>query len=519
MAKKSIYLIEPKADTPSYHGAEVVEHLGYSPMAFIANLVLTTIAALVPDDFEVTLCDEHITPVDLDNTADFIGITGKNSQLGRMLALAEIFKKRGKVVIIGGPYASLVPEAVRPYCDILVQGELEALAPQLFADLLSGQWKTTYHGGQPDLSLSPIPRWDLYPNESALSGCVQTSRGCPFECEFCDVIQYAGRNQRHKPVDQILAELDVLYETGHNNVFISDDNFTVYRRRTKELLIALRDWNYRQSEGQLSFSTQVSIDIARDSEILTLCAEAGINYVFIGIETPNEASLRETKKRQNVGINLTDQVQCFLDHGIAVTSGMIVGFDSDGPDIFERQYQFAKITPIPVFSLGALVAPEATPLYDRLNQANRLLDKTAQDMYATSSPWQTNIVPEQMTQAELLEGLRWLCNRIYDPTEFGRRVLQFIDQYQAPPGLADYKPRKPRRHVQRLMLRLMANLSQLGEAEAAMMTDISKAFMAKPEARPMVMYMMFQYAQIRHMYQDGQFWDTHLAQQTTPMLA
>ncbi len=149
-----------------------------------------------------------------------------------------------------------------------------------------------------------MPRWDLYPNGQALMGSVQTSRGCPFECEFCDVIQYLGRKQRHKPVGQVLAELDQLYRLGYRSVFLADDNFTVYRARAKELLVALRDWNARQTDGRMRLMSQVSIDAAGDEDMLQMCADAGLTHVFIGIETPNEESLREAKKRQNLKKNL-----------------------------------------------------------------------------------------------------------------------------------------------------------------------------------------------------------------------
>jgi radical SAM superfamily enzyme YgiQ (UPF0313 family) len=263
---------------------------------------------------------------------------------------------------VGGPYASLSPEVFRGHCDILVTGELEAIAEDLFADLERGVWQPDYTAGKADLATSPIPRWDLYPTDRALMGCVQTSRGCPVECEFCDVIQYLGRKQRVKPIPQVLAELEVLYQHGFRAVFLADDNFTVYRRRAKETLCALRDWNRARSAGAIHFSTQVSIDAARAPEILRLLSEAGVTWVFVGIETPNQESLRESKKRQNVGVDLLAQVQAFLDHGISVTAGMIVGFDQDGPDIYERQFDFAMASPIPIFSVGALVAPAATPL-------------------------------------------------------------------------------------------------------------------------------------------------------------
>ncbi len=239
---KSIYLISPKAEFPHYYSGESFNLSGYEPAVLVADLAVITVAALVPDDFTVEVCEEHITPVNLDHPADFIGLTGKVTQVSNMIKLSKEFRKRGKTVILGGPFASLDPQAVRPYCDILVEGEIEDIAEDFFNDLRNGTWKDHYKGTRPDLSTSPIPRWDLYPNSRTLNAAVQTSRGCPFECEFCDVIQYLGRKQRHKEPDQIIAELDLIYKIGHRAVFLADDNFTVYRSRAKELLKVLKEW-------------------------------------------------------------------------------------------------------------------------------------------------------------------------------------------------------------------------------------------------------------------------------------
>lgn len=518
----SIYLINPKSHLANYHSAEAVEGAGLPSMAYVADLAIATVAALIPDNFAVTLCDEHIAPAELDHPARFVAITGKNSQFERMVELARAFQARGKIVMIGGSYASLVPEAVRPHCDILVRGEIELIAPQLFADLSRGDWQAEYSGGQPDLRHSPVPRWDLYPNDQAFMGCVQTSRGCPFECEFCDVIQYVGRKQRHKSNEQILAELDVLYSHGYGAIFLADDNFTVHRRRTRELLVAIRDWNNRQPEGRIAMATQLSIDIAQDDDILALCAEAGICNVFIGIETPNEASLKEAHKRQNVGVDLSAAIQRFLDHGIAVFCGMIVGFDADGPDIFQRQYDFAMSVPVPIFMLGALVAPEATPLYDRMERDNRLAwpGQAANAANATHTlialPWLTNIVPNQMSQAELLEGIRWLANRLYAPAAFGERMLHLIDRFQAPP--VPLASRRELRRVEQNLIPVIQNLYNQGDAEAQMISQVMDAAMAKPVVYSLVGAILFQYAQIRYMYEQGQFWEPHLVQQPAPVL-
>ncbi len=510
---KSMYLINPRVDFPTYYGAEVVEQVTVSPTTFIADLVGPTLAALAPDDFEFTLCDESSTPVDFNCTADYIGITGKSGQVKRMIELADAFRVRDKVVVIGGPYASLVPDAMRPHCDILVQGEIEGIADKFFNDLLEGTWQSEYIGNQPDLSLSPTPRWDLYPSDKALMGCVQTSRGCPFECEFCDVIQYAGRKQRHKSNEQILAELDVLYRQGYNQIFLADDNLTVYRRRTKEMLIAIRDWNNRQADGRITFFTQLSIDTAREDEILQLCAEAGLISVFIGIETPNEESLKETKKRQNMGINLVDQIQRFLDYGISVTGGMIVGFDSDDATIFQKQLKFAMQTPIPIFTLTALIAPEATPLYDRMMKDNRLKPKFDRDLFM-GTPWRTNIIPKQLTEEQLFSGIRWLGNQLYHPAAFEQRMLQFIERYTSPQNSQPLRATK--RAVEMDLFKVIQNTPKLGAKERKMFFNVVEASIDSVYKQALTMNMLFQYNQIRYMYQQGQFWEPQLAEHTRP---
>jgi hypothetical protein len=405
---------------------------------------------------------------------------------------------------VGGPFASLCPDAVRGHCDVLVTGELEDVAGELFSDLGSGRWRSEYVSNRPDLGAAPIPRWDLYPNDRALIGCVQTSRGCPFECEFCDVIPYLGRKQRHKPPPRVLAELDALYALGYRAAFLADDNFTVYRRRTKELLAQLRVWNATKSDGPMAFSTQVSIDAARDGELLRMCAEANLSWVFIGIETPNEASLRECKKRQNVGVDLLDQIRAFLAHGIAVTAGMIVGFDHDGPDIFERQFEFAMASPVPIFSLGALVAPFATPLFRRLQQEGRLIEGGSE---VAATPWDTNIVPARLSRAELISGLRWLCGELYRPENFGKRVLQMIDCLGTPQG-DDAPSSRMRRPIESEAMVVVKSIGACGENERRMLRNVLRATSMRPHTRPAVMTALFRYAQVLCLHAAARSWES-----------
>jgi len=497
---KSIYLVTPKSDPQAYFGAEVYARSGFEGAQLIADLSITTVAALAPPDFALRLCDEHINPVDLDTDADFVGLTGKTSQAARQIELADEFRRRGKVVILGGPFATLDPEAARDHCDILVRGEIEEIAPELFADLRAGTWKEEYIGTRPDLALSPPPRWDLYPHHRAYVGALQTSRGCPFECEFCDVPAYAGRKQRHKPPARVLAELDVLYRMGFRSVFIADDNFTVYRRRAKELLEAMRWWNRQQREGPMWFSTQVSLDAARDPELLRMCAEAGINTVFIGIESSNAESLRETRKRQNLYGDMTEQIAQFVEHRIMVIGGLIAGFDADGPDIFDRHLTFAQTSNVPIFSLGALVAPAQTPLAERLMREQRLIPTKVQ---TTCTPWTTNIVPKRMSHAELVDGLRRLAESLYEPAAFGERLLGMLQRLGPLPfehsGMGTsatvWRPMHEETRV------IIKRLYHSGAAERKMITQaVRLAAGTKPHALDLINSCLRFYAQVRCVY-------------------
>jgi hypothetical protein len=507
----SIYLINPAADFPSYFGSEAYTAAGLSPRVSTADLAITTVAAMVPDGFGVTLCDEHVVAIDFNTEAEFVGITGKISQWRRMVTIAAEFRKRGKVVLIGGPFASLDPETVRPHCDILVRGEIEEIAQGLFRALIEGNWASEYVGTRPDLKSSPVPRWDLYPNERAIQGTVQTSRGCPFECEFCDVIAYLGRKQRHKSITQVTNELNILKQHGYRSAFLADDNFTVYRSRAKELLGGLRHWNSSQCDGRFRFSTQVSIDAAADDELLHMCAEAGLIDVFIGIETPNEDSLREAKKRQNLRKNLAQEIQKFVDYGIVVQGGMIVGFDADDLNIFSRQFDFAMGTSVPIYSLGLLTAPVATPLYKRLEEEGRLVPGGSQ---TAGAPWSTNIVPKLMTREELLEGITWLCNSLYHATAFEERMIKLIRTFgrarRMKTGFRTGGPNRPIGNDSWSMdvLQVISKIPRLGSAEDKMLSNILNALKSNPEAISVIGTPLVQYSQIRFMYEYGKIWNS-----------
>jgi hypothetical protein len=510
--KPSIILINPKSDFTTYFDGSIFAAAGFPNTTYFADLAIVTLAALVPEGWDIALCDENISELNFDIDCDFVGITGKVSQSKRMAEIAREFRLRGKTVLIGGPYASLDPESMRPHCDILVRGEIEEIAAQLFSDLESGCWQPEYIGDKPSLALSPVPRWDLYPNERASIGVAQTSRGCPFLCDFCDVIQYAGRKQRHKAPGQLIQELDVLYAQGYRAIFLADDNFTAHRARSRELLLALRDWNFHRQQGKVRFSTQLSIDAAEDPELLALCAEAGLTIAYIGIETSNPESLRQAKKTQNLRGDLIEQIHTFFAYGIQVIGGMIVGFDADGPDIFEGLYRFAMLSGVPIFTLGALVAPVATPLHERMKQAGRL---KANGSEIGLVPWKSNIIHPTMTEEQLNTGRRWLANRLYAADALCERLLTFIDKLERHgPGVNDGSGYL--RPVEREMRSIIGAISKLGPDEKRMMQRLSDAWRLKPDATGFIIYALFQYLQVRHVYQTEGFWEPQLAALQSP---
>ncbi|HEX4736920.1 MAG TPA: radical SAM protein [Allosphingosinicella sp.] len=493
----SIYIVNPAADEPSYYSYEVLDGPD-GGWVQVADLTIATLAGFVPEGWSIRLAEEAVHPVDLDADVDFVAITGKVTQRGRMIALAAEFRRRGRTVLIGGPFATLSPADMRPHADILVTGELEELAPRLFADLAAGRWQESYDGGRADIRKAPMPRWDLYPVERAQLGALQTTRGCPFSCEFCDVIQYQGRKQRHKDVAQVLRELDALYAAGFRNVFLVDDNFTVHRARAREVLDAIASWNAQRNDP-VAFLTQASLDIARDDDMLERCRAAGLTTLFMGVETINEDSLREAGKRQNLLMPTLEAVDRIVGHGIGVHAGIIVGFDHDGPATFGALRDFFAASPLPELGIGVLTAPEATDLYRRLARDGRLSGPIWET--AAQGPFATNVVPLRMSREALIDGTLALARWAFSPEAYEGRMMNFIERFGGESRRAA-RAAGPARPRNRTFLRLMGHVSSLGEAEARMVKSVLRAAAAKPATLPSVLYFLGHYAQARF-YLDG----------------
>jgi radical SAM superfamily enzyme YgiQ (UPF0313 family) len=401
----------------------------------------------------------------------------------------------------------LSPDTLREHCDILVIGEIEELAGELFEDLASGQYRPVYQGGKPALIDSPVPRWDLYPLERTWSAQVQTSRGCPFDCEFCDVIQYLGRKQRWKEPEQITSELDILRDRGVRSVFFADDNLTVMRRRTRALLDRLLDWNERRPDDRMAFATQVSIDISRDHDILALMRNSGFETLFVGIETPNEQSLAEAGKRQNLRHDMIAQVETIVQHGMMVYGGIIVGFDQDGVDIFERQFDFIQSMPLPLITPGVLVAPETTPLYARMLKEGRLTEGADHSASLVS----TNIIPASMSREQLRSGMTWLLNRLFAPGHFMSRLERYVSLS------GERKASRGQVLFTGLTALLARELVKRGGAEYGLVKAFDRAFANRPDLVGSLTTIFVLYCQARHMLEVQGLWHPDLAHLERPL--
>lgn len=417
-----VYLIAP---TPDFGRRALNEDSAIGldpPFAMQAAAGIATVAAYFPDEIELRLCDEIIEPVDYDDPSDYVAISVNVAQVPRALQIARAFRERGVGVILGGAHVSLAPHVFDGLADCLVVGEFEPVADQFMADLTAGRLKARYDAGKADLATTRAPRWELYPNDRALIGVVQTSRGCPFECNFCDVIQYLGRVQRHKPPENVVREVQTLYDIGYRQINLSDDNFTVYRQRTHALLSALIEWNAADGREPVNFMTQMSIDVAKSPEILAKCSQAGLRLAFVGIETSSIEALAESRKRQNLRVDLFDQCAKMVAAGVSVYAGLMVGFDSDDLSCFERQFSFAMSLPVVSFRPSVLVAPVATPLYDEMKAAGRIVEDGGTSAETASVSAMTNIRPMQMTREQLADGAEWLRRALLDPENVVRRL-------------------------------------------------------------------------------------------------
>ena len=399
-----------------------------SRKASLPPLGLLTVAGMLPRDWEVRLVDKNVAPLaDADLLwADYVFLSAMSIQRASAEAVIRRCKARGVKVIAGGPLFTANPEEFGDV-DHLVLNEAEVTLPLFLEDLNAGKAQRIYTTTEwADLAATPAPRVDLLNMGKYASMNIQYSRGCPFDCDFCNITVLFGRVPRTKSAGQIIAELGSLYERGwRNSVFIVDDNFIGHKGKLKkEVLPAIIGW-MEEHRHPFTLYTEVSINLADDEELMRLMVRAGFDQVFVGIESPNDESLAECNKLQNRNRDLITSVRKIQHAGLEVQAGFIVGFDHDPAAIFDRLTAFIQESGIATAMVGLLNAPKGTKLYHRMKKEGRLTKATTGD----NTDFSMNFVPRMSAEA-LLEGYRTLLKTIYSPKHYYARVRLFLKAYR-----------------------------------------------------------------------------------------
>jgi radical SAM superfamily enzyme YgiQ (UPF0313 family) len=419
---KRIYLINPKTPENFWAMQGALDIVGQRK-TFLPNAALLTLAALTPPDLEIEYeyCDENLSPARLDLKCDLVAITGYTLQADRLKTLSDAFRERGVPVAVGGVFATLESERARAMADYLFVGEAEHTWPRFLREWCQGEAGSLYRQEEfIDLKDSPPPDLSFIRAKDYFCFAVQTSRGCPNNCDFCDVVRMVGRKFRTKSVPQIMREVKGAHACGAETIFFSDDNFFINRTFTFELLRELADWN-RTLDRPLSFNTQATVMIGGDEELLKMLADARFSVVFLGLETLSKACLDEVNKGQMARFDPRVVIPRISSYGIVPFLGMIVGFDHDTPEVFGDIERFLDETASPIASISVLNAPKDTPLYQRMKSEGRLLEEFRGFWHMT-----TNIVPKGMTLDELYQGHRTLFQRLYEPERFERRMIKWL---------------------------------------------------------------------------------------------
>ncbi len=392
-------------------------------------LGLATLAALTPREAQVLIYDENVEDGDpLTLAVDVVALTGIFCQRARLFALADAFRARGVHVCIGGPIVSDMPEACRAHADTLFEGEAEYTWPRFVGDFRRGAPAADYRDPTPvDLAHSPAPRLDLLRCDRYSAACIQATRGCPYRCEYCDVPSKLGNRPRVKPIAQVLEEIRAISRHGFDSAFFVDDMFIGNRPYARELLKAIAAL-LPTLPRPIYFYTQVTLNVARDPELLALFRDANFKRFFIGIETSDVTALHAMAKRQNTELDIREAIARIQDHDIIVWAGLILGLDGDTADTFDRQLAFIHETGIVPTLVGLLQAMPGAPLWDRARAEGRV--HTLDDVVgsaahgAAAHMGSTNLVHPRLAEDELLSRWARLVRRIYAPRAFGDALLK-----------------------------------------------------------------------------------------------
>ncbi len=409
-----------------------------SEKSFQPPLSLITVAALCPKEWKIRLIDrafEDLLDADI-LWADLVMVSAMQVQREDVREILGRARALGRRTMIGGPYASSEPEVLLSLADHVVVGEPDEVFQQIVTDLETGAPRRLYTiHEKPDIHRTPVPRFDLLKIERYASMSVQFSRGCPFQCEFCDIITLYGRKPRTKSSSQVMAELDALVDLGWRKpIFMVDDNFIGNHKLALEFAQELEQWQ-KAHDYPFVFYTEASIDLAQRPALIEAMVKANFFSVFVGIESPSKDSLREARKFQNLRQDPLDCIRFIQERGLWVMGGFIIGFDSDTEDIFERQVEFIERAAIPWAMVGFLQAPPTTPLYDRMVKEGRLVEHSVKSNFLP--PNFRTVLPLPV----LLEGMRGTLLSIYSPSSFYDRAFRSllhwkICRYQGSPRYA-----------------------------------------------------------------------------------
>ncbi|GIV45543.1 MAG: B12-binding domain-containing radical SAM protein [Ignavibacterium sp.] len=423
-----ILLVYPETPSTYWSFKDALKFI--SKKAAEPPLGLITVAAMLPKEWQKKLIDLNVSKLKDEDLlwADYVFIGAMNVHLNSFREIVRRCNKLGIKVVAGGPLATT------QYNDLLgvdhfVLNEAEITLPMFLEDLQNGTPKQVYRSDEfPDISLTPVPLFELLDMKKYASMSVQYSRGCPYDCEFCSITMLNGRKPRTKSSEQFIRELNRLCELGYKGaISVVDDNFIGNKRKLKEeFLPALINWS-KEHNYIFNFITEVSVNLADDDELMNMMIEAGFNSVFVGIETPNSESLAECGKAQNLRRNLVDSVKKLQRAGFIVSGGFIVGFDNDTEKVFDEQIQFIQQSGITNAMVGLLNAPTGTKLYKRMKTEGRLLDMFSGNNMDAS----INFIPK-MNYKTLIRGYSNLLHTIYSQKEYFKRVSEFLREYKVP---------------------------------------------------------------------------------------
>ncbi len=427
-----ILLVHPELPTTSYWGMQYSLPL-VGKTALMPSLGLLTVAAMLPQEWSYRYLDINCEPLTDEAIAwaDVVFFSAMIPQRDPLFVHAARCRSLGKPVVFGGPYPTSSPDECSPHCDTMVTGEIEGIVFEFARDLAAGSLRPLYSadGARPEMATSPTPRFDLVRASDFAMMPVQLSRGCPFQCEFCNAPIVFGRKPRVKNDAQVLAELDAIFVSGYRGlVFIVDDNLIGNKKEFRRLVPELERWNDDHGTP-FAYTAEASLNLADDDALLTDMARCNFVGVFLGVETPSLESLRETKKLQNTKRSLLDSIEAIQRKGLIVSAGLIIGFDSDSEDIFDRQIEMVTQAAIPSAMAGLLFALPGTPLHERMEREGRLDEKRYDEALAHCGG--TTNIHTRIDRRALLEGFGRVVEQLYSPPRYFERCFDLLARLPA----------------------------------------------------------------------------------------